>query len=65
MSFTPLPEHPSFVTHLECAYTGEQFEPDRLYGLSPAGKPLSVKYGLDGIANAAIREALASRESGM
>jgi threonine synthase len=65
MSSATLPEHASFVTHLECAYTGEQFEPDRLYGLSPAGKPLSVKVDLDGIANAVTKEDLASRESGM
>ena len=65
MSSTTLTEYPTFVTHLECAYTGEQFEPDQLYGLSPAGKPLSVMYDLDGIAKAVTKDDLAKRETGM
>ena len=48
MSSTSLPEYPTFVLHLECEFTGEQFEPDQIHGLSPAGKPLSVMYDLDG-----------------
>jgi len=41
-------ERPTFVTHLECAMTGERVAPDRLHNLSPAGFPLLVRYDLDG-----------------
>jgi threonine synthase len=52
---------PSFVTHLECSLTGERYEADRLHGLSKAGKPLLVRYDLDGVRRALSREALAGR----
>jgi threonine synthase len=52
---------PSFVTHLECSLTGERYEADRLQGLSRAGKPLLVRYDLDGIRAALSRDALAAR----
>lgn len=39
-------ERPTFVTHLECSLTGEQYEADRLHGLSRAGRPLLVRYDL-------------------
>ena len=52
---------PSFVTHLECSLTGEHYEADRLHGLSRAGKPLLVRYDLDGIRAALSRDALAAR----
>jgi threonine synthase len=52
---------PSFVTHLECSLTGERYEADRLHGLSRAGKPLLVRYDLDGVRRALTREALAER----
>ena len=29
-----------FVTHLECSKTGKTYEPNKLYNLSEAGKPL-------------------------
>src|SRR3972149_1201540 len=32
---------PHFVTHLECAMTGERHEADQIHNLSRAGKPLS------------------------
>ncbi len=54
-------ERPTFVTHLECGMTGEQLAPDRLYNLSPAGKPLLVRYDLDGIGKAVARDDLARR----
>ncbi|MGV3480964.1 MAG: pyridoxal-phosphate dependent enzyme, partial [Sphingobium sp.] len=54
-------ERATFVTHLECAYTGERYEADRLHGLSRAGKPLLVRYDLAGVAAAMTREALAAR----
>ncbi len=52
---------PSFVTHLECSETGERYEADQIHGLSHAGKPLLVRYDLDGVRNALTRDALADR----
>ena len=52
---------PTFVTHLECSLTGERYPADQLHGLSKAGKPLLVRYDLDGIRRALPRDALASR----
>ncbi|NQV06006.1 threonine synthase [bacterium] len=54
-------DRPTFVTHLECGATGERYEADVLHGLSAAGKPLLVKYDLDGIAGALDKETLAKR----
>jgi threonine synthase len=55
---------PTFTTHLECSMTAERFEPDRVRGLSTAGKPLLVRYDLDGIARAIDKETLARRGGG-
>jgi threonine synthase len=52
---------PSFVTHLECAMTGERHEADRVHNLSRAGKPLLVRYDLAGIRKALSKEILAQR----
>src|SRR3989440_2878843 len=52
---------PTFVSHLECSLTGEHYPADRLHGLSRAGRPLLVRYDLDGIGRALPRDALASR----
>ncbi len=54
-------DRPTFVTHLECSLTGEHYEADRLHGLSSAGKPLLVRYDLDGVRAALTKEALAAR----
>jgi threonine synthase len=54
-------EQPTFVTHLECGMTGERLPADRLANLSPAGKPLLVRYDLAAIRKAVSREALAAR----
>ena len=51
----------TFVTHLECAMTGERVEADTLQNLSPAGYPLLVRYDLAGAARHLTREALAAR----
>ena len=56
-----VPETRTFVTHLECSDTGERFEADRLHNLSTAGKPLLVRYDLDGVRTELTREALAGR----
>ncbi len=57
-------EFKTFVTHLECSATGKRYEPDRVHGLSEAGKPLLVRYDLEGVRRAVSREALAARGGG-
>ena len=52
---------PSFVTHLECAMTGERHEADQVHNLSRAGKPLLVRYDLEGVRKALTKETLAKR----
>ena len=54
-------ERPNFVTHLECAMTGERHEADQVHNLSRAGKPLLVRYDLAGVAKALTKETLARR----
>src|SRR5581483_10123127 len=52
---------PTFVTHLECGFTGERYEADRLHGLSKAGKPLLVRYDLAAAGKALTKDKLAER----
>jgi len=52
---------PTFVSHLECSLTGERYPADTLQTVSRAGRPLLVRYDLDGIRRGLSREALASR----
>jgi threonine synthase len=54
-------ERPSFVTHLECAYTGERHNADEVHNLSRAGKPLLVRYDLTAVRKTLGKELLASR----
>jgi len=54
-------ERSTFVTHLECAATGERYRADQVHGLSRAGKPLLVRYDLDGVKKSLTREALLRR----
>jgi len=54
-------ERPTFVTHLECAATGERHAADVVHNLSRAGKPLLVRYDLAGVRNALAKDALARR----
>jgi threonine synthase len=54
-------ERPTFVTHLECAETGEHHAADEAHNLSRAGKPLLVRYDLQGVAKALTKQALARR----
>jgi threonine synthase len=54
-------ELPTFVSHLECSLTGERYPADTLQTLSNAGRPLLVRYDLDGVGRALPREALATR----
>jgi threonine synthase len=54
-------ERPTFVTYLECAYTGEHYPADAVHNLSRAGKPLLVRYDLEGVRKALSKEALEHR----
>ncbi len=56
-----LREYPTFVTHLECGLTGEQYPPDQLHNLSRAGKPLLVRYALSKIKQAVTPRDLLER----
>jgi len=55
-------QRPTFVTHLECSITGEQYQADTLHGLSKQGKPLLVKYDLKAMGKALKRDDLKNRE---
>jgi threonine synthase len=52
---------PTFVTHLECSLTGEHYPADTLQNLSKVGRPLLVRYDLDGVRRALPHGALAAR----
>jgi threonine synthase len=54
-------ERPTFVTHLECSMTGERYAADEVHNLSKAGKPLLVRYDLDGVRKALTKEKLSGR----
>ncbi len=54
-------DRPTFVTHLECAYTGATYPADTPHNLSDAGKPLLVRYDLDGVRGALSKDTLAAR----
>ena len=62
---TSAPESDTFVTHLECGYTGEVFPADTIQGLSSAGKPLLVKYDLDALGAAVDKTTIVERPDGM
>ncbi len=54
-------DRPTFVTHLECSLTGEQYAADELHNLSRAGRPLLVRYDLAAAGAALSRDALEAR----
>ena len=54
-------ERPTFVSHLECSWTGEAYEADRPHNFSKAGKPLLVRKDLAGVRNTLTKEDLAER----
>src|SRR5713101_8817743 len=58
---TTFPDLPTFVTHLECAMTGEKLRPDVPHNLSPAGFPILVRYDLAGVRRALTKDKLADR----
>ena len=57
-------EFETFTSHLECSSTGKRYAADQLHGLSDAGKPLLVRYDLEGIRRAVTRETFAARSGG-
>src|SRR5262249_58176186 len=54
-----------YVTHLECSKTGKKYEPNKLYNLSDAGKPLLVRYDLKMAARTLTKESLKKRVSSL
>ncbi|MCW3848528.1 threonine synthase [Sphingomonas sp. LB-2] len=54
-------DRPTFVTHLECAMTGEHYAADMLHGLSRVGRPLLVRYDLEKAGQVLTKQALAGR----
>jgi threonine synthase len=54
-------EYSTFVTHLECSFTGKTYPADQLHGLSEAGKPLLVRYDLDALGKAIKKSDLVER----
>jgi threonine synthase len=54
-----------YVTHLECSKTGKRYEPNKLYNLSEAGKPLLVRYDLKMAARTLTKETLKKRVSSL
>lgn len=54
-------DRPTFVTHLECSMTGEEYAADMLHGLSRVGRPLLVRYDLEKAGKELTRELLATR----
>ncbi len=55
-------QYPTFVSHLECSYTGRRYPADTLLGLSDAGRPLLVRYDLAALAAAVSKVQLIDRE---
>ena len=53
-----------FVTHLECAMTGERYEKGKVHGLSRVGRPIVVRYDTDRIKAAVTKDDLAARDEG-
>ncbi len=54
----------SFVTHLECAMTGEHYPAGEPHGLSRVGRPIIVRYDLDKVKAALTKELLRERTEG-
>jgi len=55
----------NFVTHLECALTGEIYPAGQVHGLSKAKRPLVVRYDLPALKAALPREAVERRAGGL
>jgi threonine synthase len=55
----------SFVTHLSCGLTGQEYPAREIHGLSEAGRPLLVHYDLDAVKSAVSKDDLKSRAPDM
>ncbi|WP_425408653.1 threonine synthase [Hyphococcus sp.] len=54
----------TFISHLECSYTGKKYTADIPHNLSEAGKPLLARYDLDAVSSALTKEMLGGRSEG-
>ncbi|MGE0736087.1 MAG: threonine synthase [Alphaproteobacteria bacterium] len=55
----------NFVTHLECALTGEIYPAGQVHGMSKAGRPLVVRYDLPALKAALARDDIERRPGGL
>jgi threonine synthase len=55
----------TFVTHLECSYTGERYPARTVQTVSRAGKPLLVRYDLDAVRGSITKDEVAARRGGL
>ncbi len=58
-------DSPGLPSELVCSLTGQTFPPDRLYNLSPAGKPLLVSYDYEAIRKRVTVSELRARPPGL
>ena len=55
----------SYVSHLECAYSGARYEPGKVHTISEMGKPIIVKYDLERLSAEVPRSSIeSSKEPG-
>ncbi len=55
----------SFVTHLECSYTGTRYAARTKQTISAVGKPLLVRYDLEALRAAVSKQQVAARSGGL
>lgn len=55
----------TFVSHLECSYTGARYAARTIQTVSSAGKPLLVRYDLETLRDSVSKDALAARPGGL
>ena len=48
----------SYVSHLECAYSGERFDRGTVHTISTIGKPIVVKYDLERLSKEITRSSI-------
>ena len=48
----------SYVSHLECAYSGERFDRGIVHTISTIGKPIVVKYDLERLSKEITRSSI-------
>src|SRR5262250_502476 len=55
----------TFVSHLECSYTGTRYAAGAVHTVSAAGKPLLVRYDLAALRAAVSKDVVAARIGGL